>query len=194
MLPLLRTLTGLVVGTLGARLVGLLGRFHVDPRHHGPRKTSRRTFTRNAALGSVGVVTAQIAAGFVYFFWPNKTGDFGSQIPVAAESVPPPNGEPYQNSAGKFYLVHNDDGLLALYWKCVHLGCRVPWEADDQKFVCPCHGSVYDRNGVREAGPAPRPLDLMPVSVNDDGSVSVDTGAITTRGGYDPSQAVAYTA
>lgn len=189
-----RTLFGVVFGSLGARILGLLARLQGAP--HMARKTQRRTFVRNAALGAVGVVTAQIAAGFGILLWPNKTGAFGSTLSVRAEDVPEVNGEPFRNIAGKFFLVHNDDGLLALYTKCPHLGCTVPWVGppDSPKaFQCPCHGSMYDYNGVITAGPAPRPMDMMKVTVEGD-SVLVDTGDIALREDYEPEQAVPFQA
>jgi cytochrome b6-f complex iron-sulfur subunit len=161
------------------------------------RKATRRTFVRNAALGSSAVVLAELTAGTVWLMWPNKTGEFGSEIPLSADTIPEVNSEPYRNVPGKFYLVHNQDGLLALYTKCPHLGCTVPWEGppeSDQAFQCPCHGSMYDYNGNRTGGPAPRPMDYMAISVNDDGSISVDTGDIRTRGSYEPVQAAPYPA
>ncbi len=193
MIPVLRTIVGLLVGGLGARLIGLLGRFHVGPSS-GPKKTSRRSFTRNAALGAVGVVLAEVAGGFVWFFWPNKTGAFGSEINVAAENVPAADAPPFRVAEGKFFLAQNEDGLLAMYWRCVHLGCTVPWVEAENQFHCPCHGSVYNKNGERIAGPAPRPLDIMAVTVGEGGNVTVDTGAILTRSAYQPEQAVPYTA
>lgn len=48
---------------------------------------------------------------------------------------------------------------------CPHLGCGYRWDADDKKFKCPCHGSVYDVTGKVLAGPAPRPLDVLPSKV-----------------------------
>jgi cytochrome b6-f complex iron-sulfur subunit len=94
------------------------------------------------------------------------------------------------NQAGKFYLINNEDGALAIYWKCVHLGCTVPYEEGSDEFHCPCHGSVYNRVGERIAGPAPRPLDLMPIIVDGD-TISVDTNpdSLIVRSSYDPSQA-----
>ncbi|NNC42219.1 MAG: Rieske 2Fe-2S domain-containing protein, partial [Acidimicrobiia bacterium] len=47
-------------------------------------------------------------------------------------------------------------GFTALWQKCVHLGCRVPWCASSQGFECPCHGSKYNAHGEYFAGPAPR--------------------------------------
>ena len=43
--------------------------------------------------------------------------------------------------------------------QCTHLGCAYHWEADDKKFLCPCHNSIFDKTGRVTAGPAPRPLD-----------------------------------
>lgn len=192
MIPVIRTIAGLLIGGLGARLIGMLSRLHVGPSG-GPKKTSRRSFTRNAALGAVGVVLAETAAAFVWFFWPNKTGAFGSEINVAAENVPAIDAPPFRVAEGKFFLVQNEDGLIAMYWRCVHLGCTVPWTAAENQFHCPCHGSIYNKNGERLAGPAPRPLDLMAVTVAEGGNVTVDTGAISTRSSYQPDQAVPYT-
>ncbi|MGH2535179.1 MAG: ubiquinol-cytochrome c reductase iron-sulfur subunit [Thermomicrobiales bacterium] len=194
MIPLSRTILGLGVTWFIARLLGLLARLHVMPSTRAKR-VSRRNFVRNSALGAVVLILTQLGAGFVRFFWPNETGAFGSELRVSASEVPEVNGEPLKHNLGKYWLVHNDDGLLALYWKCPHLGCTVPWNTGRGEFVCPCHGSVYDPTGVRLAGPAPRPMDIMAVRIDEaTGDVLVDTGAITQRSGYEPSQAAPYSA
>jgi cytochrome b6-f complex iron-sulfur subunit len=191
MFALARTLVGLLLASIISRLVLLLSRFHqLTPQ----RLVSRRAFLRNAVLGSVGVVTALSAGSFVAFFWNNKTGAFGGEIPVPLELVPPVGEAPYRNQGGKFYIINNEDGALAIYWKCVHLGCTVPWNEDNDQFICPCHGSVYNRVGERVAGPAPRPLDLFPMIV--DGSnviVNTDPEGAIVRSSYDPSQALKLT-
>lgn len=193
MVPLVRTIFGFVLGGIVARLATALGRFHVQ-RSSARAAVTRRGFIRNAALGSVTTVLAGSALGFYQLFTPNKTGAFGGDINVSASQVPAVGDAPLKNPQGKFWLVHNEDGVLALYWKCVHLGCTVPWIDNQQQFICPCHGSVYDPNGVRIAGPAPRPLDFMGVTVDASGNVVVNTGDIRTRGDYSPDQATPYTA
>lgn len=165
-------------------LAGLvLGQIDSSPR------TTRRDFLRWTVAGASTFFLAEAAVGFVAFFWPNKIGAFGSKITVAPTNLPKVGAAPVVNQDGKFWLINNEDGALAIYWKCVHLGCTVPWNDQEKTFHCPCHGSIYDRNGVRIAGPAPRPLDIMAVSV-EEGSVVVDTSKIVVRTGYQPSQAV----
>jgi cytochrome b6-f complex iron-sulfur subunit len=187
MKPLIRTLLGLVLAPLVTRLAAALARLQGG---RSMQRVTRRSFLRNTLLGSASVVTLALVGGSVRLLWPNKTGAFGSRITVPATAIPAVGADPYVNQAGKFYLINNEDGALALYWKCVHLGCTVPWNSSEGAFHCPCHGSIYDRFGVLTAGPAPRPLDIMGLSVDDAGNAVVDTGTITERTGYEPSQAV----
>lgn len=48
---------------------------------------------------------------------------------------------------------------------CTHLGCGYRWEQSERLFKCPCHGSVFDVKGAVVAGPAPRPLDILPSKI-----------------------------
>lgn len=190
MVPLIRTLFGVVLGGLLARIAAITARLHSITGTTESKKIARRGFVRNATLGAVVLILAQLGAGFVRFFWPNKTGDFGKQLTVPASNIPAVQGTPFQYTPGKFYLVHTNDGLMALYWKCPHLGCTVPWVPAEDQFHCPCHGSIYNYEGVRTGGPAPRPMDYMGLNLAPNGDVVVDTGDIRTRSNYDPSQAV----
>ncbi|MGI9252185.1 MAG: ubiquinol-cytochrome c reductase iron-sulfur subunit [Thermomicrobiales bacterium] len=112
-------------------------------------------------------------------------------------SVPEVDGVPYRNVQGKFFLVNTKDGLMALYTKCPHLGCAVPWvgPADNpHAFQCPCHGSMYNYDGEKTGGPAPRSMDYMGITIDPTGTVMVNTGEIMQREKFDPSQATPYTA
>jgi len=91
---------------------------------------------------------------------------------------------------GKFYLVRLDDGgFLAVHRKCTHLGCSVPWIADEERFACPCHASAFDIRGDVVNAPAPRPLDLFPVTI-DKGIVKVDAAQPIRRTEFKPDQVV----
>jgi Rieske Fe-S protein len=48
---------------------------------------------------------------------------------------------------------------VALSSRCMHLGCPVRYVAAAQRFICPCHGGVYDFRGTVAGGPPVRPLD-----------------------------------
>lgn len=163
------------------------------------RRMTRRAFVGSAFWSGLGVVGAGLLLGFVNFFWPRGVQGFGGIISVPAAQVPEPGGEPIRNIEGKFWLVNlepgggvpsafqsfappsAEGGLLAIYQKCPHLGCTVPWrpefvyEGERGWFRCPCHGSTYTKAGIRVFGPAPRPMDLFPLTVSGDGSVSVNT-------------------
>lgn len=90
---------------------------------------------------------------------------------------------------GRFYLSRlADGGFLALSRRCTHLGCTVPWSADEHRFVCPCHASVFDIRGEVLSPPAPRALDLHPVRI-ENGVVKVDTSTTISRTAYDEAQA-----
>jgi cytochrome b6-f complex iron-sulfur subunit len=70
-------------------------------------------------------------------------------------------------------------GIVALYQKCPHLGCRVPWCESSQWFECPCHGSKYNRVGEKRAGPAPRGMDRFPFDVVS-GKLVIDTATVVS--------------
>ena len=180
-----------VAGVLGARALAHLTRAHRQDPAAVPKKLGRRSFVRNAALGGVVLNLSLLTGGLLRFLWPNETGAFGKTLRVPASLIPPVDGQPYIDSAGKFYLVHTEAGVMALYWRCPHLGCTVPpYNMAAQEFHCPCHGSIYNYEGVRTGGPAPRPMDYMTTTVDEStGDLLVDTGAINERQDYQPTQA-----
>lgn len=140
-------------------------------------RPSRRDFL-NILLGSAGAL-ALLEMSFVglRFFSPRvAVGEFGGVFNLgSAEQYPPGSVTPFEN--GRFYLVRlADGGLLALYYRCSHLGCTVPYVPESGQFVCPCHGSAFSQDGDVLNAPAPRPLDLFPLAITPDREIEVDTG------------------
>lgn len=89
---------------------------------------------------------------------------------------------------GRFYLVRLEDGgFLALDRTCTHLGCTVPWSPEKAAFRCPCHSSSFDITGEVLSPPAPRPLDLYAVRI-ENGMVKVDIGRRERRQSFRPDQ------
>jgi cytochrome b6-f complex iron-sulfur subunit len=141
--------------------------------------------------------------GVIAFLWPKLSGGFGSKVNVGKKAdifaAIEAKKEPFYNAEARSYIVEYpkealskarqayaggvltgmEAGVAAIYQKCVHLGCKVPWCGSSQWFECPCHGSQYNRIGEKKGGPAPRGLDHFAVSVSEDGSIIVDSGSLT---------------
>lgn len=129
--------------------------------------TSRRSFLAKIWKGLGIVVFLQFLAGGVFFLISGRKQKRASDIQLlrvgAIENYPP--GSVSLIGKGHLYLTRLDDGgLLAISRKCTHLGCAVPWLEDKKQFECPCHASVFDITGRVISAPAPRALDLHPIS------------------------------
>jgi cytochrome b6-f complex iron-sulfur subunit len=151
---------------------------------------SRRDFLKIAWAFLGGVTLLETAGVFIAYLQPRLvTGEFGSMIPAGLVDDFPPNSVTHITN-GRFYIVRlGDGGFVSIYHRCTHLGCTVPWDQPAQKFICPCHNSQFNQQGFVENPPAPRPLDLFPVVI-ENGEVKVDTGAIIQRQSYETAQVV----
>ena len=159
------------------------------------KSMSRRDFFRKSLLTSLLVFGAQFGGATLAFLWPNLRGGFGSQIVAGnvddIKAAIQETGAPVYVGTGRFYVVPYDgtptrdadyyaigavaEGLMALYQRCVHLGCRVPFCLTSKWFECPCHGSKYNEAGEYQLGPAPTGMERFPISVDGSGLVVVDT-------------------
>ena len=163
---------------------------------------SRRDFFRRSLVVSLSIFGAQFGGASIAFLWPNLKGGFGSLIDVGTvndikQQIQSTN-QPFYLGTGKLYVVPYNGtakdeatgvdyegqgavihglGLMALYQRCVHLGCRVPFCQQSQWFECPCHGSKYNKAGEYELGPAPTGLQRFPITVSN-GALVVDTSTI----------------
>ena len=162
---------------------------------------SRRQVLNRGILAVVGLSVAGFGAACLGFLWPTGSGGFGGKIGAGKISdivaYIAANAKPFYVPEARAYIVQYpkadlpaakkvysavtyagmEQGFVALYQRCVHLGCRVPWCDTSQWFECPCHGSKYNRVGEKKAGPAPRGLDRFAFDVSG-GSITVNTGDI----------------
>lgn len=94
-----------------------------------------------------------------------------------ANELPEKMGEPLYHRRGRFWLLHNDDGLLAITNTCSHLECLFAWNGEVGSFVCPCHGSRFDRHGRVLSGPAKKNLQRYRLQLIDrNGAVLASSG------------------
>ena len=136
----------------------------------------RRHFLNNS-WKVLGVALVAEAAWTSYdLLRPPPASGFGGVVDAGALDEFMVEGSVKYSLNGRFYVTQYQGGLRALYQKCPHLGCKVPWDPATGEFKCPCHGSVYNLIGEYESGPAPRGMDRFPISIEND-HVMVDTSA-----------------
>lgn len=155
------------------------------------KSLSRKEFI-NLAWGAAGAlaVTELSFAGFKFLSPRPTVGEFGGEFNLgAADQFPLGSVTPVES--GRFYLVRlKEGGYLAVYRRCTHLGCAVPYDPSLGQFVCPCHGSAFTMDGDVLNQPAPRPLDLFTLSINEDGDIIVDTSSPIERDSTDTPAAI----
>ncbi len=142
----------------------------------GPKKLiSRREFLNLAWLASLGFFIVDVAGVTFLFSMPRfKEGEFGGVFTIGTVADLPNTGSaPLNYPKVKLWISNTDNGLMALYKVCTHLGCLYNWSDQDGKFECPCHGSQYQLDGTYIQGPAPRSLDRFPVQAIDPQSGNV---------------------
>lgn len=147
---------------------------------------SRRHFLGIAFGGSLAVLFGQAAVALLNFLKPAASSGFGGLVYAGKVEEFAINSVNHI-LAGRCYVDRNEDGLIALWQRCTHLGCAVPWVEAEGRFHCPCHGSLFNTLGEVIGGPAPRPLDTFPITIKQ-GEVWVDTSRPAQRSSFDPSQ------
>ncbi len=153
----------------------------------GNNNLNRRQFFGLVWAASLIALMGQIGRGLLGFVTPVlEEGAFGTVVRAGKVNEFEVGSVSYFRKS-RFYLVRLESGFLAMYRKCPHLGCVVPWVEEDSIFNCPCHSSLFTIKGEVIAGPAPRPMDLFPVEIRGD-EIFVDTGVVIERSAFDPSQ------
>lgn len=164
---------------------------------------SRRQFFNRATVTLMSAGLGGFGAAVLGFLWKGAEGGFGAKITAGKlediiSGIRANKGFLYlpearawlteypRESLTKAEAVYASQapvfagmasGIVALYQKCPHLGCRVPTCTTSQWFECPCHGSQFNRVGEKKGGPSPRGMDRFAVAINN-GNVVIDTGSV----------------
>ena len=170
---------------------------------------SRRRLLRISLAGGFLLWLTEVGAGTIHFLWPNLKGGFGGIVKIGTwddvkiknSLLPIAQGFPSYFPDARAFIVLIDtsrqqfvpgedragDGtalnVRALYQRCPHLGCKPNPCLKNFWMECPCHGSRYDRLGIKaqgqQYGPAPRSMDRFAETVEADGTLVLDTSKIT---------------
>jgi menaquinol-cytochrome c reductase iron-sulfur subunit len=158
------------------------------PHSQGEAADGRRTFLK-IGVGAIGagLATVVVAPALRAVLWPlaadpavisggdefvvvGERKQFGAvpvRVDIYADRVDAWNR--IKNvKIGSAWVVERDGQLHAFSTVCPHLGCAVDYNAEDQKFECPCHDSAFGLDGKHEAGPSPRPLDALELTEQTD--------------------------
>lgn len=179
-------------------------------RNHPVQGMSRRRLLRVSLGGGIALWLTEMAGGFLALFWPNLEGGFGDarfkigtleDVKLKASTIPVASGFPAYLADARAFIVLIDPArqafvpgedvqgegtalnVRALYQRCPHLGCKPNPCLKNFWLECPCHGSRYDRLGIKAAGaqygPAPRSMDRFAMTVEADGTLYLNTSKIT---------------
>jgi cytochrome b6-f complex iron-sulfur subunit len=170
---------------------------------------TRRQLLRTSIGAAIGLWLLEITAGTIGFIWPSIASGNRSQVRIGTfkevkalnSTLPADQGFPVYFPEAKSFVVLIDpsrqdfepgedatgDGsalnVRALYQRCPHLGCKPNPCLKNFWLECPCHGSRYDRLGIKALGPAfgpaPRGMDRFATVVQGDRALYVDTLKIT---------------
>jgi cytochrome b6-f complex iron-sulfur subunit len=175
------------------------------PADYEEIQVSRRQFFNRSIITTMAISIGAFGAAAISFLYAKSAGGFGGKVDsgislTGAQAYWDANKAPFYVPDARTYLqpypvadvpkakkIPNyipvipgmEQGIVALYQKCVHLGCRVPWCQTSQWFECPCHGSKYSRVGEKKGGPAPRGLDHFVVTIAGS-KMTIDTTLVVT--------------
>lgn len=141
----------------------------------------RRTFVE-WLLGIVVAATALTFVGPVIAYLSPKKTKKGTNVLMGADGRPVPFKELSTNPVVSGVGVNGEPTLVVKYSGevrafsavCTHLGCLVKWNATKSEFLCPCHGGVFDANGVNIGGPPPKPLKRYKAFATPDGEIGLE--------------------
>lgn len=136
--------------------------------------SSFRTVRRNFVWGSIISFFAICLLASVRFFFPRALFEPKTRFVIG---LPADFGigvhTKFQQSR-RIWVVRDSSSLYVIFARCTHLGCTPDWNAAENKFKCPCHGSGFDMEGVNFEGPAPKPLLRVSVELDGEGRIVVD--------------------
>jgi len=134
---------------------------------------ARRDFLNEITFGALAVAGLGSAAVTYQYMSPNVLFEPPTRFRAGNPDLYPVNSVTFLQEQ-QVYIVRTLAGFYAVSAVCTHLGCVTQWKPEDGLIACPCHGSKFQRDGAKVAGPAPRPLPHFLIALTADGELVVD--------------------
>ncbi len=150
----------------------------------------RRDFMKMAIVGIGGIIGAAIGLPAIpYIIGPALSQAVGEWIRLGTISKVEINTPTLfkttietqtgwintQEEISAYVITEDGNTFTAMSNVCTHLGCRVRWIPEEEKFFCPCHNGVFGKDGSVVSGPPPRPLDRYETKV-EEGALFIKRG------------------
>jgi cytochrome b6-f complex iron-sulfur subunit len=142
---------------------------------------TRREFLNEIAGGALGIAGLGSMVVTYQYLSPNVLFEPPTTFRVGSPDLYPLDSVTFLQDQ-QVYIVRTPQGFYAVSAVCTHLGCITQWKSEDNSIACPCHGSKFQSDGTKVAGPAPRPLPHFAISLTADGELLVDKLEIVGTG------------
>ncbi len=139
------------------------------------KKPDRRTVLNRILYLWAAVTSVPIISSIIRFIFPPARAFVGSKVIGTVDEMQPNTGKVVQLGERPVIVITTKDGEPIAYGaNCTHLGCVVRYREERGDIYCACHGSVFNIEGQPVSGPASRPLEEIPIKIEND-QVSITT-------------------
>lgn len=134
----------------------------------------RELITLGSAFGLMGLAAAGTGGALFKYMFPVVSYGTPQKFLVPVEDLPDVGDELVFDDMKVVLRRQTENEVAAISLVCTHLGCTV--NRVETGFLCPCHGSQYDSDGIVVGGPAPKTLPWLDIKVVPGGQIEIDTG------------------
>lgn len=133
------------------------------------KNTDRRTVINRLLVIWTAITSIPFISAIIYFIYPPSKKFVGSKVLGSVDTLQPNTGRVVQLGEQPVIVITLDRGETIAYGaNCTHLGCVVGFRKERGDIYCACHGSSFDLQGHPVSGPAQRPLEKIPVKIEND--------------------------
>jgi cytochrome b6-f complex iron-sulfur subunit len=137
--------------------------------------TDRRNAINKLLYGWAGITSLPIISAIVRFIVPPQKIFEGSLVVGAISDLTPGTGKIVQlGNRPVIVITTPESNHIAFRANCTHLGCIVQYRGDNNDIFCACHGSRFDLSGIPVSGPASKPLQEIPITIENN-QLSIST-------------------